>query len=135
MKNFSIPLRQFALGGNATFTALSTKTGARFTFKVRQPSPDKPHFVSLLSGPDNEGDYAFMGTIFNGDKYVPGKRSHIGQDAPSAKAFRFIWERADNLPEGVEIFHEGKCCCCGRKLTTPESVTRGVGPECAKKGF
>ncbi len=25
----------------------------------------------------------------------------------------------------------GKCCCCGRELTDPESVAAGIGPICA----
>ena len=30
----------------------------------------------------------------------------------------------------------GKCACCGRTLTVPASVHRGLGPDCAKKyGF
>ena len=37
------------------------------------------------------------------------------------------------IPEHLEIFHEGRCCACGRKLTTPESILSGIGPECAKK--
>jgi len=128
-----IKLETFALAGNATFTAVSAKTGVRFTFKVRQPDDNSPHFVSLLSGPDNESSYTFMGTIFNGNDFRMGKKSRITPDAPSAKAFNYVWNhRNDNdLPEKVQIFHENKCCRCGRKLTTPESVSLGIGPECA----
>ena len=35
------------------------------------------------------------------------------------------------LPKTVEVWHEGICGRCGRKLTVPESVERGLGPECA----
>ena len=55
---------QFILAGNALFTVENTATGNRFTFKVRKPDDDKPHFVSVLTGPDNEHDYAFLGTVF-----------------------------------------------------------------------
>ncbi|HZO65239.1 MAG TPA: DUF6011 domain-containing protein [Kribbellaceae bacterium] len=27
----------------------------------------------------------------------------------------------------------GKCGCCGRRLTDPESKVRGIGPECEAK--
>lgn len=27
----------------------------------------------------------------------------------------------------------GRCCCCGRELTDPESVAAGIGPICASK--
>lgn len=34
----------------------------------------------------------------------------------------------------VEVWHDGKCGRCRRDLTVPESVARGLGPECAEKG-
>ena len=54
----------FILAGNAVFTIENTATGNRFTFKVRRPDDDKPHFVSVLTGPNNENSYSFLGTIF-----------------------------------------------------------------------
>lgn len=33
----------------------------------------------------------------------------------------------------VEVWHEGSCGRCGRKLTVPESIANGLGPECAEK--
>ena len=140
-----IETKKFILGGNATFTVTSKRTGARFTFKVRKPSAEKPHFVSLLNGSDNESDYQFFGTIFNQEAFRHSKNSRITAEAPSAKAFAFLWHHIDNapikLPSGeivppmslLEVHHEGKCCCCGRKLTVPESIESGIGPECAKK--
>jgi hypothetical protein len=123
--------RVFALGGNSTFTVKSLKTGTHFTYKVRQPK-GKPHFVSVLTGSDNENDFTFLGTIFDGRAYVPSRRN-IAPTAPSAIAFDYVWNRIDSLPANVEFHHEGRCACCGRKLTTPESVARGIGPECASK--
>lgn len=29
--------------------------------------------------------------------------------------------------------HTGSCACCGRELTNPESIDRGIGPVCAEK--
>jgi hypothetical protein len=130
-----IEITKFALAGNATFTVTSRKTGTRFTFKVRQLSETAPHFVSLMNGPDNESSYCFLGSIFNGDKYFHGKKSRVTPDAPSAKAFAWLWAHRNDpdLTEKVEIHHEGRCCRCGRKLTVPESIESGIGPECAGK--
>lgn len=127
-----ISLEKFALAGNATFTVVSDKTGTRFTFRVRQPNPEAPHFVQLLNGPDNESNFCFMGTIFNGSEYRHGRKSHVGPDAPSAKAFQWVWNHRNQLDGKVTVHHEGKCCRCGRKLTVPESLIAGVGPECAQ---
>lgn len=125
--------RAFALAGNAIFTLRSKATGERFTFRVRQPRDDTPHFVALLRGPDNTSDYSYLGTIYRDGRYKHGKRSPIGPDAPSARAFDWFWRRleAGLLHEKLEIWHEGRCGRCGRLLTVPESVARGIGPDCA----
>lgn len=124
-------VRQFMLAGNATITVVNEQTGNRFTFKVRQPAKGKPHFVQVLTGPDNTSDYTFLGTIFNAQDYRHGKRSSISQNAPSAKVFGWFWSHLDNLPAQVHVYHEGRCGRCGRKLTVPESIQSGFGPECA----
>lgn len=30
----------------------------------------------------------------------------------------------------IRVLSSGACAICGRKLTTPESIDRGIGPEC-----
>ena len=35
------------------------------------------------------------------------------------------------MPAGLEVFEEDRCGRCGRELTDPVSVERGIGPECA----
>jgi hypothetical protein len=129
-------LKTFVLGGKATFTLENTNTGNHLTFKVNQPKEDGPHFVKVLTGPNNGSDYAFLGTIFSDGNYRHGKKSTIGQDARSAKTFTWFWgiiNGGRELPAVVKFYHEGSCCRCGRPLTTPESVKLGMGPVCADK--
>lgn len=134
----------FVLAGNARFTVVSKKTGARYTFRVRVRTSEKGipnlHFVQVLTGPDNGTDYEYLGTIFPGRpgtsfpfaKFVHGKKSRIGEGAPSAKAFAWFWGRlSKGLPvDEAEVWHLGRCGRCGRDLTVPESVACGLGPEC-----
>jgi hypothetical protein len=142
----------FLLAGNARVTFVSQKTGTRFTFRVRRPEETSPWFVSLLNGSDNEGDYAFLGTIFPARSataghvgalttvyrapqlmaYRHGKKSRVGSSAPSARAFAWVAERLlrGELPAGCEVWHEGRCGRCGRALTVPESIASGIGPVC-----
>lgn len=131
----SSKLAAFMFAGNATFTVRSEKTGTRFTFKVRQPKPDSPHFVSVLTGTDNEGDFSFLGSVFNYENYCHGKRSPISPESLSAKAAQWVVSRVirgEDL-KGCEVWHAGKCGRCGRKLTVPESIETGLGPECATR--
>ncbi len=69
---------------------------------------------------------------------IRGRRFFSKSDsAPSTRAFRWFVENLlarGAVSEKVEFWHEGKCARCGRKLTTPESIQRGLGPECAEKG-
>lgn len=127
--------RDFILAGDARFTFVSAKTGVRYTYRVTQPDEDTPHFVKVLTGSDNETDYTYLGVIFEESTYRHGRLSRIGQNAPSAKAFAWAWQRiaAGELPESLEVFHEGRCGKCGRALTEPESISLGLGPICRAK--
>lgn len=136
-------VKKFILAGKATVTLKSVATGSRFTFKITKKKSEHgdengPHFVSLLNGPDNVNDFRYMGTIFGQKEFRHTVKSQVGPNAPSAKAFNWTFNNVimnnetDEIPEGLEIWHEGKCCRCGRELTVPESIANGWGPECAK---
>lgn len=127
---------RFILAGNAKFTLRNSRTGNRFTFRVRAKRSDDAapiYFVQLLTGPDNSADFEYLGYI-RGGRYQHGDRkSRIGKDAPSATVALWFFPRlfAGTLPDAIEIWHEGTCGRCGRALTVPESIAAGLGPECA----
>lgn len=138
-------LKQYLLAGRATFTVKSIKTGNRRTFRVTKCPPEKIrdksmqtlHFVSYLSGPDNESNYTYLGMIVNGQNFFKSRRS--SPDFTSATAFDWLWTYAhsnrdvNDFPEGVLFYPSSRCCRCGRSLTTPESIINGIGPECIDK--
>lgn len=129
--------RAFFLGGDARFTLVSWRTGARYTYRVRVGQGDRaPHFVLVLTGSNNESDYTFLGTIFEGRDYRHGRNSTIGLEAPSARAFGWAWRwlAAGKMPPECDVHHEGRCGRCGRALTTPESIESGFGPVCIGMG-
>lgn len=137
-------IQKFILAGNATITLVSRKTSTRFTYRIKQAKDDDDTiprrfwFVSLLTGADNESDYQYLGTINARLYYRHGDKSPIRSSAPSARAFMWFFGHVeeneplnrDALFSGVEVWHEGKCGRCGRKLTVPDSITSGFGPEC-----
>jgi len=137
-------LKPFVTAGNATFTVVSKATGTRFTFKVTAPPVEKGssikdyeasvRFVKVLSGPNNDADYLYIGAL-RPDGFVP--KTGLNPEAPSVKGFtwfarQMLTGNAKALAQ-VDVYHANKCGRCGRTLTTPESVTLGLGPECAGK--
>lgn len=136
MKN-QIKSADFFKGGNAIFT-VANPTGDHYTFKIRQPKGEnKPYFVNLLTGPQNTSDFTYLG-LYNPtqQKVFLTKKSRYNDESTPAKVVRWAIRQVvfnKELPAGYSIRHEGRCCRCGRTLTTPESIEAGIGPECAKK--
>lgn len=134
LKNTDI--KKFLFAGNATLTIESSATGKHYTYKVKKHKEADIYFVSLLNGPSNESDYAYVGIIKNDKKvFTLTAKSRYTKDATSVKAFTYFF----NLVKGnkslnkLKVYHSGSCGRCGRKLTTPESIKRGLGPFCAKQ--
>jgi Family of unknown function (DUF6011) len=133
-------VRSYALAGRATLTLTSQRTGACYTYKIIRASgadwdgsPKNLWSVGLLTGPDNETDYDYVGLI-NG-VFKTTAKTKLPDDATPIRAFRYFWQHVEvgEMPPEVTVQHCGHCGRCGRKLTAPESITHGLGPECAGK--
>ncbi len=132
-------VKDFFFAGNATVTLRNSKSGNRFTYKIEKADkcdPKKPvFFVNVLTGSDNEKSYNFAGTLFGKFTYRHSPKSRLAANSLSVQilvAFLRFLER-DAMPISVEVWHEGTCGRCGRKLTVPASILSGIGPECEKK--
>lgn len=125
----------FILGGKATVTLVSLASGNRYTYKINKAEKRNPNdadvwFVKLLNGADNYSNYVYIGMIKN-NQFVWTGKSRVAQDAPSFIGFNFCFTKlVGSAINGFEVWHEGKCGRCGRKLTVPESIASGFGPEC-----
>ena len=137
-------IRRFIEAGRATLTLVSSRTGSRFTYKFSRPEPiegkGRPIWVSLLHGQDNTSDYKFMGTLWPLMEYEMKRtqRSKVSIEAESWKALAWLLfhlyhqsGKPDQAVAQCEVWHEGRCGRCGRKLTVPQSISAGFGPECA----
>lgn len=124
--------KAFVFGGNSVFTLRSAKTGKRFTYKVTKAKDRNGlYFAKVLKGTDNENDYIYLGILTSaGLRLTPA--SHLTKESTCIKAIDYFMQHLSNIPKSLEVYHEGRCCCCGRRLTTPESIEAGVGPECRK---
>lgn len=107
--------------------------GGHTTFRVKiQPSDAEfapgSTLIELLVGQDNENDYSTFGFLREGRVFpFKGFRSH-----------EVLLERASEFlrdPEGDNVLVSKRCARCNRKLTTPESVAAGFGPDCIEMGL
>lgn len=146
--NLEVVKKFFAPAMNSTtVTLVSKKTQTRFTYDIKRKEPreggaaENVWYVDLLSGPDNRADYTPLAVLTKRQDrltYHHAGRSKVSPDAPSAVALKWaieqfvIGDSAEALAK-VEVWHEGRCARCGRKLTVPTSVALGLGPECAEK--
>lgn len=146
--------KDFFFGGNAIFTVKNNQTGEHRTYriKVTKPNPRFPRATTLFSqmtGTDNLRDYSYVGKIIRRDQTaaeawdhkehkagtveLTGGSTWKDNEAKPVKAARWIVNRIWNdldWPDHFEIMHAGRCGRCAKLLTNPESIERGIGPEC-----
>jgi len=129
---------------NGTFTIRNRKTGEYRTFKIHtQPEGGfcaGRRIVSVLVGPDNVSNYggfAFVNDAGDGiDVWHSKRRREENDNKPTAYEW-FGWMLADLLAhdgsrfgDRYDVLETRRCLICNRKLTTPESIERGIGPIC-----
>jgi hypothetical protein len=151
--HFPGEIRRYIMAGNATFTLVSHKSHNRLTYKVKSATKDRGknwstgnqdksvYFVSVLRGPSNESDsdYLYLGILKqqrDGHYDFLTTAKSPSADTPSVGGFKWFWnllEQGAHVSNQIDFWHEGRCCVCGRKLTVPESVADGIGPECKGK--
>ncbi len=99
-----------------------------------------------MTGTDNENHYSYVGKVnrsawterASGKVHSAGsvdltKGSKFAEGSQQVIRGRWLIDHIVNgkqIPDHLEIRHSGKCGRCGRTLTTPESLDRGIGPEC-----
>ena len=87
----------------------------------------------LLTSPE---EYTYLGLIKAGQNEVfPTKKSVYKKDSGPMAALNFLFKQAARpaFPPNFVVRHDGRCGRCGRQLTVPSSIDKGIGPECATK--
>lgn len=87
--------------------------------------------VSYLSGSNNEHDYT-------GFAFLNGRWSRVWKKYADSErlvaALKVLTDGGDAEAGERYALASGNCYACGRKLTVPASLLRGLGPTCAEKG-
>ena len=135
----------FFLGGSAIFTVDNGAAGGkhrRYTYYIEKrefSTGEIFFFVRYLTGPDNSNwqSYSYLGMLDRETMTVePTTKSKLSAAGPVFRAVNWAIQtvvQGDLPPAKALIIHEGRCCMCGRRLTTTVSITAGIGPECNAK--
>ncbi len=134
--------KEFIFAGKAVFTIHNNKE-EHYTFQVTKKESydgEDIFFLALLSGPDNGGDYTYMGILTSEGEVRITRASKFNNDSKPVKVAEWgvkMVMQGKELPEGYGINHAGRCGRCGRTLTRPEGIDPegyrfGFGPECWK---
>lgn len=125
---------------NGTYTIESPKGGHR-TFRIktqRDSSKFAPgeRIVALLTGPDNTSSYTSFGFLRDDGtiKLFRKRDTDVFQNyAKMLRQFMLLGDDSQIARMGYKCLVSRCCRRCNKKLTTPESIEAGIGPECATK--
>lgn len=132
-------IKPYILAGKAIFTLYSSKINRRHTYKICKDEQNSNRYsVYVLYGQDNTEDYKFVGVFYVGSGYSPNykllgtvKNIEMLDDVRFIMMKHFLrFVRDGEFLDTCSIIPSRKCARCGRLLTTPESIERGLGPEC-----
>lgn len=120
----------FIKAGKSHVTLKSLKTGKHYTYRITKSKDGNVWFVGVLYNP-NDSRYQYLGLINKENEFKLTYASRLG-NCSSFAAFKWAWNHIveNTVPDSLEIWHEGRCGRCGRRLTDPTSIETGYGPHC-----
>lgn len=126
-----IDISNYIHGGHGVVT-LVAPDGVYHTYMFKKPYgtdkfKDGTLFAYCLEG-KNRCNYVGMWDTRNFRKTT---NSEYEEDTDQFRGARYIiYMSLKDFNTPMKLYHEGVCCRCGRPLTTPESIERGMGPVC-----
>lgn len=96
-----------------------------FTFSLAPDHGKNPGAIYVKAGKSRNATY--LGKVLGG-RFTPSR------DCDEDTQADVIW--AASHPHEAAVAYgkkTGRCSCCGRELTDPESISAGIGPVCAKR--
>lgn len=128
--------------GRVTLTVVSPKTGAHISIKLTAKFDNRDQVRGpkrWLSVPFAEATVVYVavprpdGWEDRVGAWNPGTKDFwADKNADPARvfAFREAVRYLAGEPTRCEVMEENRCGVCGRELTDPVSIQRGIGPEC-----
>jgi hypothetical protein len=123
---------------NGTFTLVNKATDTHITLRihtVKSGDLKGKRIISKMNGRDNTRDYQGIAFLNKQDTYSLWARHRTDKNASTISILlaMIIKGKESRFSDRVEIKESRKCLRCNRKLTNPQSVEDGIGPECIQK--
>lgn len=130
-------LENYVKGGRGIVTLHNPKSGNHRSYEFRRPNNpedflDDTLFVYVLT---SDNIWLYVGMYSWRTKYFRLTRaSRFSYKHEIVKGIIYLIKmiRGEKPNTIMQVWHEGVCSVCGRKLTTPKSVMWGIGPRCRK---
>lgn len=130
-------LQDFLIGGKAEFTLENEKSGNHYTFRIVKktdkyfPKTGSPNF--FVHSNEYLGLFYFSDFPLKiGIRYKSSREEKDNHKWRIIQDFLMFIYLKGKIPNGINIYHNGRCSKCGRILTDPESINSGTGPTCRK---
>lgn len=128
-------IRNYIYGGRGIVT-LKAPSGKQHTYAFWKPTDDKsfPDDIRFVYAIHDGVKKFYIGMIEQGEFRLTNN-SRFLPDTEIVKGARYIMRMAtvENMVTPMELWHEGMCCFCGRKLTSEKSLSTGIGPKCSRR--
>ena len=130
-------IKNYCMGGHAVVT-LSSPSKVHHTYYIRAPwkddKSDFPDDVRFVYAKHMNGKWLYVGQIINnGTAFRQTKNSYFGERHEIFKGMKYIIRMMnEDFETPMVLRHEGCCSKCGRRLTDPKSIERGMGKWCSK---
>lgn len=128
-------IKNYCMSGNAIVT-MTSPSGTHYTYYIRAPwQDDKNDFegdVRFVYCLGTDGRWFYVGGLYkNGTLFRSTRNSSVSMDSPSFKGALYLVKMMNrDFETPMVVQHEGACGRCGRRLTDPVSIERGIGPKC-----
>lgn len=125
---------RFMLAGNSEFILHSTKTNDDFRFLITiNDRKEVLYFVNMIIGSQKiYAGYIKLNTQTQEFEFSKGEKGNIQGNNISIRSLLFVLNKLNNknTVENLEVYHIGKCGCCGKELYEQEDIEIGLHSKC-----
>ena len=129
-------LQTYCFGGRGVVTLHNPVTNVHHTYYIKKPQnedefPQDVYFVYAVHVAEGINKCFYIGMIEQG-KFRLTRASRYATHTAIVKGANYLMRMMHDIKafRKMNVYHEGMCSVCGRPLTSPKSLHRGIGPKC-----